>query len=56
MKNKLIYILDDLRVSAFQLIFISGWTIPLKNQSTDLKNLQGNLKNLLHWKLVLGTE
>ncbi len=29
-KNRLIYILDGLRVSTFQQIFIFGWTIPLR--------------------------
>ncbi len=29
-RNKLIYILDDLRMSKFQQIFIFGWTVSLK--------------------------
>ncbi len=46
-RNKLIYILDSLRVSSFQQIFIFGWTIPLKETMTSYHTIIHYMKLLM---------
>ncbi len=46
-RNKLIYILDGLRVSSFQQIFIFGWTIPLNESMTSYHTIIHYMKLLM---------